>query len=52
LSCMHDDLLREFERCPTIKDMWDRLKIRFGQTFATRLSALRLKWMQFQLDAG
>ena len=52
LSCMHDDLLGEFESCPTAKDMWDCLKIRFGQTSATRLRTLRLKWMQFQLDAG
>ena len=37
LSCMHDDLLGEFEGCPTTKDMWDRLKIRFSQTSATRL---------------
>ena len=49
---MHDDLLGEFEGCPTAKDMWDRLKIRFGQTSSTWLRTLRLKWMQFQLDAG
>jgi len=30
LSCMHDDLLGDFEGCPTAKDMWDRLKIQFG----------------------
>jgi len=52
LSCMHDDLLGEFEGCPTAKDMWDRIKIRFGQTSATRLRTLRPKWMQFQLNAG
>jgi len=52
LSCMHDDLLVEFEGCPTAKDMWDRLKIPFDQTSATRLPTLRLKGMQFQLDAG
>jgi len=51
-SCMHDDLLGEFERCPTAKDMWDQLKIRFDQTSVTRLRTLRLKWMQFQLNAG
>jgi len=49
---MHDDLLKEFEGCPTVKDMWDRLKIQFGQTSATRLCTLRLKWTQFQLDGG
>jgi len=47
LSCMHDDLLGEFEHCPTGKDMWDRVKIHFGQTSATRLCTLRLKWIQF-----
>jgi len=30
LSCMHDDLLGEFEGCPTTKNMWDSLKIRFS----------------------
>ena len=49
---MHDDLLGEFECCPTAKDMWDRLKIRFRQTLTTRLPTLRLKWMQFQLKVG
>jgi len=52
LLCMHDDLLGDFEGCPTAKDMWDRLKIWFGQTSTTRLRTLPLKWMQFQLDAG
>ena len=49
---MHDDLLGEFEGSPTAKDIWDRLKIRFSQTSATRLCTSRLKWMQFHLDAG
>ena len=49
---MHNGALGEFEGCPTAKDMWDRLKIQFGQTSATRLCALRLKWMQFRLDGG
>jgi len=52
LSCMHNNLLGEFEGCPTAKDMWGRLKIWFGQISTTRLRALRLKRMQFQLDAG
>jgi len=43
LSCMHDDLLGEFEDCPTAKDMWNHLKILFGQTSAPRLCTLRLK---------
>ena len=40
---MYDDLVGEFERCPTAEDMWDRLKIQFGQTSATSAR------MQFQL---
>ena len=44
-SCIHNGLLGEFEGCPTAKDRWGRLKIQFGQTSATRLCALRLKWM-------
>ena len=45
LYCMHDDLIREFEACPTAKDMWDKLRVRFGQTSATRFHTLHLKWM-------
>jgi len=52
LSCMHDNLLGEFKCCLIVKEMWDRLMIRFGQTLATRLHTLHLKWMQFELDAG
>ena len=40
LSFMHHDLLGEFERYPTTKDMWSQLKIRFEQTSATRLHTL------------
>jgi len=36
LSCMHNNLLGEFEGCPIAKDLWDRLKIRFGQISDTR----------------
>jgi len=52
LSCMHNNLLGEFEGCPTTKDMWDCLRIRFGQMSTTRLRTLHLKWMHFQLNAG
>ena len=52
LSCMHDDLLGEFERFSTPKDMWARVKIKFGQTSATRLHTLQLKWMQYTIDFG
>ena len=47
LSYMNNNLLGEFEGSPTAKDIWDRLKIQFGQTSATRLRTLWLKWMQF-----
>ena len=30
LYFMHNDLIGEFELCPTAKDMWDQLKIHFG----------------------
>jgi len=52
LSCMHDDLLGEFERFPTSKDMWAQLKVRFGQTSATRLCTLQLKWMQYTINSS
>lgn len=50
LFCMHNDLIGEFETCLTAKDMWDKLKITFGQTSATRLRALNLKWMDYTID--
>ena len=51
LYCMHDDLIGEFEACCMAKDMWDKLKIHFGQTFETRLRILLLKWMQYKRDS-
>lgn len=50
LYCMHDDLIGEFEVHLTAKDMWDQLKIRFGQTSETRLRTLQLKWMNYKMD--
>ncbi|KAH9618858.1 hypothetical protein KSS87_009464, partial [Heliosperma pusillum] len=50
LFCMHNDLIGEFETCPTAKDMWDKLKVTFGQTSATRLRALNLKWMDYTIN--
>jgi len=44
-------LLGEIEACPTAKDMWDKLKVRFSQTSATRLCTLHLKWMQYEMDS-
>nr|CAD1818748.1 unnamed protein product [Ananas comosus var. bracteatus] len=39
LSAMQDDLIGQFEIFETAKDMWDNLKITFGQTSSTRLRA-------------
>lgn len=52
LYCMHNDLIGEFENCLTAKDMWDNLKVKFGQTSATRLRALTLKWMRYTMDTS
>ena len=52
LCCMYDDLLWEFERFPTTKDMWAEPKIRFNRTSATRLRTLQLKWMQYTIDSS
>jgi hypothetical protein len=50
LSCMHDDLIGEFETYQTARAMWDQLKLRFGGTTATRLRAMNLKFDQYKLD--
>jgi len=52
LYFMHNDLIGEFELCPTAKDMWDQLKICFGQTSKTRLHTFQLKWIQYQMDSS
>jgi len=52
LSCMQDNILGEFERFSIAKDIWARVKIRFGQTFAARLRTLQLKWMQHIIDSS
>jgi len=48
---MHDDLIGEFEACSTTKDMWDKRKARFGQISTTRIHALQLKWMQYEMES-
>ena len=52
LYFMHDDLIGEFELCPTAKDIWDQLKNYFGQTPEIRLRTLQLKWIQYQMDSS
>ena len=49
---MNDDLIGEFEVCPTAKDMWDQLKNCFGQTSHSGLRALQMKWMQCKIDSS
>jgi len=52
LYCMHDDLIGGFKSCPIAKDMWDQLKICFGQTSETRLRTMQVKWMQYKMDSS
>ncbi|KAK4382870.1 Copia protein [Sesamum angolense] len=42
LSCMHDNLIREYEKYPMAKELWEVLKVAYGSTSATRLRALTL----------
>ena len=49
---MQDDLIGEFKMSPTAKDMWDQLKIHFGQTSERRHCTLQLKWMQYEMDSS
>ncbi|KAL0297952.1 UNVERIFIED_CONTAM: hypothetical protein Sangu_2462900 [Sesamum angustifolium] len=44
LSCMHDNLIREYEKYPTAKELWEVLKVAYGSTSTTRLRALNLRY--------
>ena len=44
LSSMHNDLLSMFEDYKTAREMWNALKLKFGETSATRLRVLTLKF--------
>jgi len=37
---MHEDLIDEFDIYPTTKEMWDNIRLRYGQISKTRLCAL------------
>ncbi|KAL2251565.1 UNVERIFIED_CONTAM: hypothetical protein Sindi_2278800 [Sesamum indicum] len=50
LSCIHDNLIREYEKYPTAKELWEVLKVAYGSTSATRLRVLTLKFNQYVLD--
>jgi len=41
--CMQHDLIGEFEAYPTAEDTWDKPRIKFSQTSATRLCTFHLK---------
>ncbi|KAL0457635.1 UNVERIFIED_CONTAM: Retrovirus-related Pol polyprotein from transposon TNT 1-94 [Sesamum latifolium] len=47
---MHDNLIREYEKYPTAKELWEVLKVAYGSTSATRLRALTLRFNQYVLD--
>ncbi|KAL0457633.1 UNVERIFIED_CONTAM: hypothetical protein Slati_0390500 [Sesamum latifolium] len=50
LSCMHDNLIRDYEKYPTAKELWEVLKVAYGSTSATILRALTLRYNQYVLD--
>ncbi|KAL0311684.1 UNVERIFIED_CONTAM: hypothetical protein Scaly_2917200 [Sesamum calycinum] len=50
LSCMHNNMIREYEKYPTTKELWEVLKVAYGSTSATRLRALTLRFNQYVLD--
>ncbi|KAL0301603.1 UNVERIFIED_CONTAM: hypothetical protein Sradi_6437100 [Sesamum radiatum] len=50
LSCMHDNLIREYEKYLTAKELWEVLKVAYGSTSATRLGALTFRFNQYVLD--
>ncbi|KAK4406484.1 hypothetical protein Sango_0654900 [Sesamum angolense] len=50
LSCMHDNLIREYEKYPTAKELWEGSKVAYSSTSATRLRALTLRFNQYVLD--
>ncbi|KAL0444847.1 UNVERIFIED_CONTAM: hypothetical protein Slati_2207400 [Sesamum latifolium] len=50
LSCVHDNLIREYEKYPTAKELWEVLKIAYSSTSATRLRALTLRFNQYVLN--
>ncbi|KAL0295542.1 UNVERIFIED_CONTAM: hypothetical protein Scaly_3099700 [Sesamum calycinum] len=50
LSCMHDNLIREYEKYPMAKEFWEVLKVAYGSTSATRLRALTFRFKQYLDD--
>ena len=44
LGSMHNDLVSVFEDYKTTREMWNALKLKFGEISATRLRALTLKF--------
>jgi len=44
LSSVHNDLISAFEDYKTAHEMWNALKLKYGETSATRLRALTFKF--------
>ncbi|KAF5469104.1 hypothetical protein F2P56_013200 [Juglans regia] len=49
LSSMHNDLMCEFEIYDTAKSMWEALKLKFGETSATRLRGLIMRFDSYKM---
>ncbi|KAL0302117.1 UNVERIFIED_CONTAM: hypothetical protein Scaly_3042900 [Sesamum calycinum] len=50
LSCMNDNLIREYKNYPMTKALLEVLKVAYDSTSATRLRALTLRFNQYVLD--
>ena len=48
---MHNDLISEFEHCPTAFKMWEALKQKFGITSLAKLHGLTMKFDSYQKRA-
>ncbi|KAL0463382.1 UNVERIFIED_CONTAM: hypothetical protein Slati_0225800 [Sesamum latifolium] len=47
---MHDNLIHQYEKYPTAKELWEVLKVAYDSTSATRLKALTLRFNQYVFD--
>ncbi|KAK4425474.1 hypothetical protein Salat_1741400 [Sesamum alatum] len=48
LRCVHDNLIREYEKYSTAKELCEVLKVTYGSTSATRLRVLTLRSLREQ----
>ena len=51
LSSMHNDLIGEFKQYTTVQDKWKALKLRYGETSATRLRGLTMKFDSYKMHS-